>query len=367
MKLSGLNLQNFKNYRELALTFSERLNCIVGLNGSGKTNLMDAIHYLAFTKSAFLATDNQNICHEAPYFLLKGDFYTGSEKQILCYQERNQKKVVKYDGKEYEKLSDHIGRIQVILHTPYDSEIIRDSSEYRRKWVDGCISQHDHQYLEDLIRYQRILRHRNALLKQIEGRLSTSNSALLDMYDEQIVEYSIALNKKRETFVEEILPFFKENITSIVGEKEQSSLSYKSMVSREQFSSEFHEAREKDLLLQRTTLGAHRDDYLFYLENMPIRKFGSQGQQKSFLIALRLTQYDYLKEKLNQQPILLLDDVFDKLDDERIKKLIGLITDRQRFGQIFITDARKDRSIELFDEVADKKIIEITNGEANIL
>lgn len=367
MKLSKINLQNFKNYPELALTFSDRLNCIVGLNGSGKTNLLDAIHYLAFTKSAFVATDNQNIRDNSPFFLIKGTFESKSHQEILCYQERNQKKIFKYDQKEYDRISDHIGKILLILHTPYDSEIIRDSSEYRRKWVDGCISQHDHQYLEDLILYQKILRQRNALLKKVEGSLNTANASLLDMYDENVINFSKNLADKRNRFVGEIRPFFESNIRSIVAGHESSVISYKSHVNEAAFEEKYRDSRQKDLLLQRTTMGAHRDDYLFFLEDKPIRKFGSQGQQKSFLISLRLTQYDYLFEKLNERPILLLDDVFDKLDDERIEKLIRLLSDSDRFDQIFITDARKERSVKFFDNIRDKKIFEISKGVAKEL
>lgn len=361
MKLTGLNLQYFKNYEEQQLVFSDKLNCIVGLNGSGKTNLLDSLHYLAFTKSAFNTTDNQNIKKGAKYFLVKGEF---GQDQILCYQERNQKKILKRNGAEYEKLSDHIGKILVILHTPYDTEIIRDSSEYRRKWVDGCISQHDHEYLNTLLKFQKIVRQRNAFLKQIDGHLNPTNASLLETYDDQIIPFSVELAKKREKFIQEIQPFFHENIKAIVSDREFSTISYKSQLLEEHFRQSYLSNRNKDVMMQRTTMGAHRDDYVFNMDDMPIRKYGSQGQQKSFLIALRLTQYDYLFDKLGEKPILLLDDVFDKLDDERISRLIHILDNNDRFGQVFITDARKERSLSLFENVENKKIFEISEGKA---
>jgi DNA replication and repair protein RecF len=274
--------------------------------------------------------------------------------------------VLKFDGLEYDKLSDHIGKILVILHTPYDTEIIRDSSEYRRKWADSCISQHDHTYLEKLIHYQRVLRQRNALLKSMEGKLKSSDEKLLDTYDDQLIALSLSIKSIRKVFAEEIIPFFNANINWIVSDQEIPSIHYKTQVDKG-FHQVFKSFRKKDIMLQRTNCGIHRDDFLFFLNEQMIKRFGSQGQQKSFLISLRLTQYDYLLEKMGVKPILLLDDVFDKLDDERIKKIVLMLSDEKRFGQVFITDARKERSLRLFQDVSKKQIFEIENGKANVL
>jgi DNA replication and repair protein RecF len=364
MILASLKLQFFKNYESENVAFSPGLNCLVGLNGSGKTNLLDAIHYLSFTKSAFTATDPQNIKNKEQYFRIEGIFDPGEERKIsvLCFVEKGQKKVFKANSAEYDRLSDHIGKIHVVLQTPYDTEIIRDGSEYRRKWVDGCIAQYDHQYLENLLRYQKVMKHRNALLKNADGKLSNSLLPLLDTYDEEIIRLSLNLTKERASFIDEIQQYFTNNIQAIVEGAETCKITYKAQALDDAFAENFRQARQKDVLMQRTTIGAHRDDYVFELNGHPIKRFGSQGQQKSFLIALRLTQYDDLRAKTGAQPILLLDDVFDKLDDDRIGRLLALLSDSDRFGQIFITDARKERAMTIFGDIGEKKMFEVNKG-----
>lgn len=369
MILANLKLQFFKNYDDETVAFSPGLNGLVGLNGSGKTNLLDAIHYLSFTKSAFSSTDPQNIKNNQRYFRVEGLFADKEDRdlRVLCFLEKGQKKVFKVNGSEYDRLSDHIGKIHVVLQTPYDTEIIREGSEFRRKWVDGCISQYDHHYLETLLRYQRVIRHRNATLKNAEGQLTESAIRLLDTYDEEIVKLSVQLCGSRKQFVEEIQPDFDKNIKAIVEDAETCEITYRSHALNADFPEKYREARKKDILLQRTSMGAHRDDYLFQLNNHPIKRFGSQGQQKSFLIALRLTQYDDLKQKTGAQPLLLLDDVFDKLDDQRIERLLALLEDKQRFGQIFVTDARKERALTIFEKVDEKKMFEVDQGKISEL
>jgi DNA replication and repair protein RecF len=367
MNITSLNLQYFKNYDSLKISFSDRLNCLLGKNGAGKTNVLDAIHYLAFTKSAFNSVDSQNVNHNSQYFRIEGSFESDKEHKILCYLEKGQKKEFRLDNISYERISDHIGKVQVVLHTPYDTELIRETSESRRKWIDGCISQYDHHYLEALLKYQKILRQRNSLLKSIEGSLNNANRTLLDTYDDQLIPLSLELAKKRSELVKELNPFFKSYLSSIVPESEECTITYHTKILDRDFREEFKKARRKDLVLQRTTMGAHRDDYVFSINERSIKKFGSQGQQKSFLIALRLGQYDHLKSKSGVTPILMLDDVFDKLDDQRIENLISLLNDPKRFSQIFITDARLERASGIFAGVEDKKMFEVRGGEISEL
>ncbi|MDH5610374.1 MAG: DNA replication and repair protein RecF [Cyclobacteriaceae bacterium] len=366
MEIKTLHLQSFKNYENSILPFHSRVTCLVGLNGAGKTNVLEAIHYLAFTKGTASVTDLESIRSKDPYFRVKGLFEENrKEREVICFLERGQKKIIKMDGLAYEKLSDHIGQVQVVMCTPYDSQIIQDSSEVRRKWADGCISQHDAPYLEALLKYQRVLKQRNAHLKNCNGRLSPPAALLLDTYDQELIRLSSELSNKRVEFVQSFQPYFQENLAALVPGHERCSIHLKSQVTEAGFAEKFSESRAKDLLMQRTLLGAHRDDFMFALQGQPIRKFGSQGQQKSFLVALRLAQYDYLKQTTSIAPVLLLDDVFDKLDDGRIHNLVSILQDNSRFGQVILTDARKERTLSFFDK-EHIQLVEIENGTIRV-
>ena len=366
MKIKALALQNFKNYESLALEFSEGIQLFLGQNGMGKTNLLDALHYLTFTKTAFVNTDNQNIRKGALYFLVKGNFENdGKYHEVICYHEVRKKKVIKLNGSPYERIIEHIGRLPLVLSTPYDSDLIRETSEVRRKWIDGCIAQYNQEYLADLMGYNRILSQRNTLLKSMEGHLNGSNSSLLDTYDTQLITLSKSLSQVRADFVNNFIPFLSANEGLIVFERETCSMTYQSQVLAVDFERTFLESRKKDLVTQRSNVGSHKDDYSFLMDGQPLKKFGSQGQQKSFLIALRLSQYDYLAKATKTKPMLLLDDVFDKLDDERIERLTDLLSDSVRFGQVFITDARKERTSLLLKDKYNAKIFEIGNGKVN--
>ena len=366
MKIKALALQNFKNYENLALEFSEGIQLFLGQNGMGKTNLLDALHYLTFTKTAFVNTDNQNIRKGALYFLVKGNFENdGKYHEVICYHEGRKKKVIKLNGSPYDRIIEHIGKLPLVLSTPYDSDLIRETSEVRRKWIDGCIAQYNQEYLADLMVYNRILSQRNALLKSMEGHLNGSNSSLLDTYDTQLITLSKSLSQVRADFVNKFIPFLSANEGLIVFERETCSMTYQSQVLAVDFERTFLESRKKDLVTQRTNVGSHKDDYSFLMDGQPLKKFGSQGQQKSFLIALRLSQYDYLAKATKTKPMLLLDDVFDKLDDERIERLTDLLSDSVRFGQVFITDARKERTSLLLKDKYNARIFEIENGKVN--
>ncbi|MFY0600827.1 MAG: DNA replication and repair protein RecF [Cyclobacteriaceae bacterium] len=363
MLLKTLKLLHFKNYSEQEIQFSEGINCVLGKNGMGKTNLLDAIYYLSMTRSAMNSTDTQNICHGDGFFSINGVFdHDASPLKVNAYFESGKKKAIKVDGKEPEKISEHIGKIPSVLTTPDDSEIIKEGSEIRRKLFDGVISQFDAQYLTDLIEMQRILKQRNSFLKQNEGRRNI-NRTLLSVYDEKLIPLNLGICKKRVDFIKIFGEFFESNYMQIFAGEETPDISFKSDCLDENFEKNFAESLEKDLILQRTTVGCHKDDYIFKLNERPIKKFGSQGQQKSFIIALKLAVYDFLKDKKGFNPLLLLDDIFDKLDDERIGHLITLLSDTDRFPQIFITDAREERSRDIFKPFENISFLSVENGK----
>lgn len=329
----------------------------------GKTNLLDAIHYLSMTRSALNTIDQQNIMHGQQYFAIIGEVLVQNySKRINCYFEQGKKKVFKTDGKEVEKLSDHIGQVPSVLITPDDTEIIKEGSEVRRKFFDSVISQHDRQYLEQLMAMQRLLKQRNSFLKSNEGNLNI-NKKLLSVYDESLLPVFRSVAEKRKAFIEAFAPFFEENYQLIFEGAERPAIGYKTDVLQKDFEKQYAESVQKDILLQRTCLGAQKDDYLFRLNTRPVKKFGSQGQQKSFIIALKLAEYDYLKSLKGFEPLLLLDDIFDKLDDERILRLVQLLTDTERFSQIFITDARSERSRQFFEGQQNVSFYEIEDGQ----
>lgn len=343
MILQKISLTNFKNYEDIEVDFSKGLNCFTGLNGSGKTNLLDAIHYLSLTKSAFNSIDSQNIRHSTNFFSIRAEFEAKKKNhKLTCSLKLGEKKSFKMDESAYGRLSEHIGKFPVVLIAPNDDDLIRESSEIRRKFVDSIISQTDKKYLFNLIQYTQYLKQRNSLLKRINETGKRDND-LLAQYDDQIVKLSMTLAKIRQAFINTILPEFISQYTFLCAEKEQVDIKYETKALDSDFPEKLKNSIEKDILLQRTTMGIHRDDYTFLINQKPLKKFGSQGQQKSFLIGLKLAQFDYIKQNQGITPILLLDDIFDKLDDERIQKLLQMIEEK-RFEQIFLTDARRERT-----------------------
>jgi DNA replication and repair protein RecF len=362
MILNTLKLQHFKNYQEQEIHFGVGINCILGKNGMGKTNLLDAIHYLSMTKSALNTTDQQGIRYGEGFFAINGIFENAnSQLSVNSYFEKGKKKVMKVGGVEPERMSDHIGTIPSVLTTPDDTEIIKEGSEIRRKLFDSVISQFDPAYLRDLIDFQRLLNQRNSFLKQNDGRRNI-NRTLLDVYDDKILPLNRRISEVRLEFAKTFEAFFASNYKMIFDGSEEPGISYRSDCSEVNFESEYRAALEKDVILQRTTMGCHKDDYIFTLNDRPIKRIGSQGQQKSFIIALKLSEYDFLSEKKGYRPLLLLDDIFDKLDDERIGHLVTLLSDTMRFPQIFITDARSERSREFFKHVKDVSYFQVEDG-----
>lgn len=363
MFLESISLQNFKNYLDLKTSFSDGINTIVGQNGSGKTNLLDAIYYLCFTKSAINNIDSQNVNHEQDYFLIHGEFRVEPKKvKVNCAFKKGDKKSFLLNSKPIEKASEYIGTFPLVMIAPGDTEIIQEGSEMRRKFVDGMISQVSSDYLEELFKYHRQLKQRNSFLKQHEYR-QTPDPIVLDAYDNYLIKSGKTIADYRQKVLEDFLPIFQNHYKNLSDNKEQVDIQYQSDFLGEDFEVKFRSYRDKDIEKQRTVCGIHRDEFLFLIDGYPLKKFGSQGQQKSFLIALKLALYDVLKEKKGLKPIILLDDIFDKLDDLRIQKLVSMIADHH-FGQIFITDARPERTEHFMSGIEDQiKILEVSDGQ----
>lgn len=343
MYLQKLSLLNFKNFDSQTFDFQEKINCFVGKNGVGKTNVLDAIYYLSFAKSYFNPIAIQNIRHGESFFVVEGD-YTINERseKIICSLKRGQKKVLKRNGKAYEKFSDHIGQIPLVIVSPSDRDLVIEGSETRRKFIDGVISQQDKSYLQDLIAYNKIVSQRNALLKYFAAN-RTFDAANLEVYDDQMIGYGNRIYEKRKAFLEKFIPIFNRKYRVISNDKEQVNLAYKSQMHTNSLKNLLQNSLDKDKILQYTTVGIHKDDLNFEIGEFPIKKFGSQGQQKSYLIALKLAQFEFIKEQSNLTPILLLDDIFDKLDESRVTQIVELVNNDE-FGQIFITDTHSERT-----------------------
>ncbi|MEQ8424789.1 MAG: DNA replication and repair protein RecF [Cyclobacteriaceae bacterium] len=363
MHLKKLDLFDFKNYEEAHFSFDNKVNCFLGKNGVGKTNILDAIYYLGFTKSALNGADAQNVRHGKNQFTIKGDFeIKDSVAEVACTYTLGSKKTIREDGNESRKMSDHIGRYPLVLVAPNDIELIWGGAELRRRFFDSLISQLDKHYLEHLIVYNNQLKQRNSLLRlSSEGRLDYD---LLDTYDQKLVESGNYIHQKRAEFLSSFLPLFERHYGFISGEPvEEVNIAYKSDCTGQDFGTLLKESRKRDSVIQRTSVGIHRDDFVFFLGGYELRKIGSQGQQKSFLIGLKLAEFQSIETVMKRKPLLLLDDIFDKLDDERIHKLVTLVVNGT-FGQLFITDARPDRSQGLLKEAnVQSELFMIENGK----
>lgn len=359
MYLKKLSILNFKNYPEAEIEFSTQVNCLTGNNGEGKTNILDAIHYLSFCKSFFNSIDSQNILHDAPFFLIQGSYFANnSDEEIYCGLKRNQKKQFKRNKKEYQRLADHIGLFPLVMISPADSELVTEGSESRRRFIDSVIAQFDRAYLEDLISYNKVLSHRNALLKQFADNRQFDIESL-EIWDVQLIEYGIKVYEKRKNFIASFIPIFQKYYELISGGQEQVGLNYLSHLNESTFTDALIKALKRDRAMEYSTVGIHKDELEFTINSYPLKKFASQGQQKSFLIALKLAQFDFIKNIKNITPILLLDDIYDKLDDVRVKQLMELVCG-SNFGQLFITDTHPTRLAEIFTlKDADFKVFKI--------
>ena len=365
MHLTQLSLLNFKNYVEADLNFRPGVTVFAGDNGAGKTNLLDAIHYLSLCKSYFNPIDSQQILQGADFFMVNGVFLKEDQKDsVSCAVKRNQKKQFKRNKKEYQRLADHIGLFPLVMLSPYDINIIMEGSEERRKFIDNVISQTDHQYLDELITYNRTLLNRNLLLKGI-AETGKYDPALLEVFDEQLVASGKIIFQKRKAFMEAFTDIFNQHYQYLSEDAERVELVYESQLLQDDFAAILKKSTERDRVLERTSVGIHKDDLQFSIHQMPMKKFGSQGQQKSFLVALKLAQYSFLYQQKGFKPLLLLDDIFDKLDEKRIHKLMQMVSDNH-FGQVFITDTNAERMQQIFDRIGVEVVIfNVHKGQVN--
>lgn len=362
MYIQELSIVNFKNLEQVDFKFSDSLNCFIGNNGAGKTNLMDAIYYLSFCKSFLNPSDVQNVRFGQDFFMIQGKYSRlDSEELIYCGLKKNQKKIFKRNQKEYKKLSEHIGLLPLIVVTPSDTSLITGGSEDRRRFVDSVISQYDAVYLENLIRYNRALQQRNNLLKQYPGR-NGSPADVLEIWDDQLVRYGAQLHAVRQSFTARLQPVFQRYYALISGGHEVVGLRLQSDLNENDLGDLLRQNRTRDSMLQYTTAGIHKDDFEFELAGNPIKRFGSQGQKKTYLVALKLAQFDIMKEVTGLTPILLLDDIFDKLDKLRVEQIVKLVAD-EHFGQIFITDTNREHLDQMVAGLgADARIFTIHDG-----
>jgi DNA replication and repair protein RecF len=343
MFLKKISVFNYKNFSEATFDFDAKINCFVGKNGIGKTNILDAIYHLANGKSYFNPLAVQNIKHGEEFFVVDGEFEKNERsEQILCSLKKGQKKILKRNGKLYEKFSDHIGFIPLVIISPADSDLIMEGSETRRKFIDSVISQLDHSYLKQLIQYQKIISQRNALLKYFALNHVFENDTLA-IYNQQLDQLGQAIFKKRRQFLSDFIPIFNRYHQDITNASETVQIVYQSDLFEKDTLTLLEENMGKDRALQYTSVGVHKDDLSFEIDNYPIKKFGSQGQQKSFLIALKLAQFDFVKKQSGEKPILLFDDIFDKLDEFRVSKIIEMVN-KEEFGQLFISDTHSERT-----------------------
>ncbi len=343
MFLKKIALFNYKNFSEVNFDFNAKINCFVGKNGVGKTNVLDAIYHLANGKSYFNPLAVQNIKHNHDFFVVEGEFEKASRnEQIVSSFKKGQKKILKRNGKAYEKFSDHIGLIPLVIISPADIDLITEGSETRRKFVDSVISQLDSSYLHQIIQYQKIISQRNALLKYFALN-HVFETDMLQIYNEQLHILGQSIFEKRKDFISDFLPIFNKHHQAITDSQEPVQLVYESHLFENDTLTLLDININKDRALQYTSVGIHKDDLAFQIDSYPIKKFGSQGQQKSFLIALKLAQFEFVKKQSGEKPILLFDDIFDKLDEDRVSKIVAMVNQDQ-FGQLFISDTHPQRT-----------------------
>ena len=343
MILRSVNIINYKNIEEACLQFSPNINCFVGNNGEGKTNIIDAVYFLSFCKSAFNHIDSQVVRHGQEFFSLDAQYLDkdGNQEDIFCGMQIGQKKHFKRNRKEYRRLSEHIGLIPVILVSPSDISLIEGASEERRRLMDMVIAQYNHEYIEALNRCNKALQARNALLKQCDGSIQEANVELLEVYEQEMATQGEIISAARKAFLEEIKPLFQRLYNEISCGKENVGLEYISHADRGPLLEVIQRDRMKDIIVGYSLHGVHRDDLEMTIEGYPIKKEGSQGQNKTFVLALKLAQFELLRQKnQGKTPILLLDDIFDKLDANRVEQIVRIVSSDE-FGQIFITDTNR--------------------------
>ncbi|MDM8254012.1 DNA replication/repair protein RecF [Phocaeicola barnesiae] len=361
MWLKRISILNYKNLEQAELSFSRKMNCIIGKNGMGKTNLLDAVYYLSFCKSATNPIDSQNIRHNQDFFVIQGFYETDTlePEEVYCGLKRKQKKQFKRNKKEYTRLSDHIGFIPLVLVSPADSLLIAGGSEERRRFMDVVISQFDREYLEALIRYNKALMQRNTLLKSdVEPE-----EELMVVWEEMMAAAGAVVYQKRKAFIDEFIPVFQSYYAYISQDREEVSLAYESHAAQGDLLQLIKESRQRDRIMGYSLKGVHKDDLIMRLSEFPIKREGSQGQNKTYLIALKLAQFEFLKRTGSQTtPLVLLDDIFDKLDASRVEQIVKLVAG-DNFGQIFITDTNRDHLDKILKKIdGDYKLFEVDGG-----
>jgi DNA replication and repair protein RecF len=362
MSLRRLTLTNFKNYESQSIDFSARLNCLTGLNGMGKTNVLEAVYFLCLCKSHSGLVDRSLVRHGETFFRLEGRFERAGEKvKVVAKYQLGDRKVFERNDTAVERLSDHIGQFPVVMIAPDDVALVQEGSEDRRRFMDTTLSQISTQYLQNLVLYNALLKQRNALLKSFfEQR--RFDAILLESIDRQMPVPAAVLFEHRKRFVAQFIPYFKDFYAVISGSREQVDVTYQSDLDKASLELLLPESLEKDRMLQRSTVGPHRDDLLLMMDNLMVKKFASQGQLKSFLLALRLAQYEVLRQETGHRPLLLLDDIFDKLDENRVRQLMALLIERD-FGQVFVTDTQRSRIESVVSSFAGAyTIFEVENG-----
>lgn len=357
MYLKKLVLINFKNIAQAEITLSERLNCFVGDNGAGKTNVLDAVYYLSMSKSALSMTDGQSVRHGEDFFVVEGTYAgdSGLSDTVNCSFLRRSGKVLKLNGKEYDRMADHVGRFPVVMVSPQDSVLITDAAEERRRYLNAFLSQLDRDYLASLMRYNAVLAERNRFLK------SSSDEQMLQIYDMQLADHAARIYERRRDIIERMRPLVAEFYRQLSDDREQVEIEYRSELASASMGELLLASRERDIVNGFTTSGVHRDDMSLRIGGYPLRKYGSQGQQKSFLMSLKLAQYRILAEVCGERPLLLLDDLFDKLDTSRVENLLSLVAG-DGFGQIFITDCNRSRLETILSRAGEKYALFTVEG-----
>lgn len=369
MYIEKISLLNFKNFNIAEVSPQSNINCFIGNNGTGKTNFLDAVYYLSFCKSYFNNIDYQNINNDEPFFLIQARYQIDDKPQhLICSVKRNEKKVFKLNDKEYQRLADHIGLIPLVIISPSDADYINEGSDVRRKFIDSVLAQYDKFYLDNLLNYNKALQQRNYLLKNFYENNYFDKSSL-EIWDHKLIELGYKIFEKRLSFINNFSPIFQNYYSSLSGNNEKVSITYDSHLLNGDYEKMLSLALVNDRRALYTTVGIHKDDLLFSISSYPLKKFGSQGQQKTFLIALKLSQFSITKEIKKNKPILLLDDIFDKLDNNRVEYLMKLVGGDD-FGQVFLTDTDLERVRRVlknaqikasFFEVSDNAIKQLTN------
>ena len=365
MKIESISLLNYRNLADVNISFSPGINCFIGSNGMGKTNLLDAVYYLSFCKSAVTVVDGSNIMHDEPFFMLQGRYLSdsGMNDEVSCGMKRGDKKQFKKNGKAYERLSDHIGTIPLVMISPADNELIAGGSEERRRFMDVVISQYDKEYLNALIRYNRALQQRNVMLRaEYEP-----DSEMMSLIEDMMVVEANTIHEGRKRFIEELVPVFNRFHEAITGGGENVGLRYRSHMNDDTLGELLLASRADDRHLGYTSKGVHRDELVMHLNGYPIKKEGSQGQNKSYLVSLKLAQFDFLNRKGGETPLLLLDDIFDKLDSKRVEQIVGLVAG-ESFGQIFITDVNREHIDGILEKIDKQyRLFEVQRGSVELL